>query len=108
MNPSKNMIAIDDATFEAEVLRAELPVMVNFGAKWCGPCSALHPIVSRIADEHVGRVKVITVDIDDAPETAARYGIRGAPTVMVFVGGERRGQHLGLTSREKLLKLLES
>ena len=103
---SSNVTAADDGSFEAEVLRAAGPVLVDFGAKWCGPCRALDPIIDRIADENVGRVKVVTVDIDDAPEVAARYGVRGAPTVMVFEGGERRAQRVGLTTKENLLKLL--
>ncbi len=103
---SRNVTTVDDRSFEAEVLRAEGTVLVDFGARWCGPCRALDPIIARIADENVGRVKVVTVDIDDAPEMAARYGIRGAPTVMVFERGERRAQRVGLTTKENLLKLL--
>lgn len=106
MTHSKNVIPVDDARFEAEVLRAEVPVMVDFSTKWCGPCKALRPIVDRIADENVGRLKVISVDIDDAPGAFTRYGVRASPTVMVFVGGEVRGQHTGLTSRERLLGML--
>ena len=103
---SRNVTAVDDRSFEAEVLRAEAKVLVDFGARWCGPCRALDPIIARIADENVGRVKVVTVDIDDAPEVAARYGIRAAPTVMVFERGERLAQRVGLTTKENLLKLL--
>lgn len=107
MSHNRNVIPANDATFEAEVLRSKVPVLVEFGARWCGPCRALEPIVERIADEQVGRLKVVAVDVDDAPDTAARYGIRGAPTVMVFVGGERRAQSLGLVPRDRLLKLLD-
>jgi thioredoxin 1 len=103
---SRNVTAVDDRSFEAEVLRAEGTVLVDFGARWCGPCRALDPIIARIADETVGRVKVVTMDLDDAPEVAARYGIRAAPTVMVFERGERRAQRVGLTTKENLLKLL--
>lgn len=103
---SRNVTAVDDRSFAAEVLRAESKVLVDFGARWCGPCRALDPIIARIADENVGRVKVVTVDIDEAPEVAARYGIRAAPTVMVFERGERQAQRVGLTTKENLLKLL--
>jgi thioredoxin 1 len=106
MTSSSHVTAVDDDSFDAEVLRADGPVLVDFGARWCGPCRALDPIIDRIAEENVGRVKVVTVDIDDAPETAARYGVRGAPTVMVFEGGVRMAQRLGLTTKENLLKLL--
>lgn len=103
----EGLIQVDDASFEAEVLRASVPVMVDFGARWCGPCRALDPIVQRLAGEFAGRVKVVAVDVDDAPATAARYGVRAAPTVMVFAKGERVATRVGLASRESLLALLE-
>jgi thioredoxin 1 len=108
MATSKNVIQLNDGNFDAEVLRSDQPVLVDFGATWCGPCKALAPIVSMIADENVGKLKVAKVDIDDSPGVAQRYGIRSAPTVLLFRGGEKKAQHVGLTSKEKLLKLLES
>ena len=100
------VIEVDDATFDEEVLRASVPVLVDFGATWCAPCRALHPIVQRIAAEHAGRIKVVTVDTDASPRTAARYGVRAVPTVLVFRAGERTASHLGVTSKEKLVALL--
>jgi thioredoxin 1 len=108
MASSKNVIEVTDANFESEVLKADQPVLVDFGATWCGPCKALAPIVDKIADENVGKVKVAKVDIDDSPGVAQRYGIRGVPTVLVFRGGEKTAQHVGLTTKENLLKLLET
>lgn len=107
MAHSKHVLSVDDHSFEAEVLRAPLPVLVDFTARWCPPCKALEPVLDRIADENVGRIKVVTVDIDDAPITANRYGVRGAPTVIAFRDGERRAQHLGATSKGKLLALFD-
>ena len=101
-----NAIEVDDATFEKEVLAAEVPVLVDFGAQWCGPCKALAPIVERVASETSGRAKVVSVDMDAAPLTAQRYGIRGVPTLLVFRKGEKTAQHLGAPTREKLLELL--
>jgi thioredoxin 1 len=102
-----HVIPVDDASFEEEVLGAKVPVLVDFGAAWCGPCRALAPIVEKIAAEHAGRLKVVTVDTDESPRTAQRYGVRGVPMVMVFRDGEKTGAHLGMTSRERLLELVE-
>jgi thioredoxin 1 len=107
MGMSKNMHSFTDHNFEAEVLKSDLPVMIDFTAAWCGPCKLLSPIVEKLADELEGRVKVGKVDIDSSPNITARFGIRGVPTVMVFHRGELRGQHVGLTNRETLLKLVE-
>jgi thioredoxin 1 len=103
---SVNVIEVDDSNFDEEVLGAKVPVLVDFGAAWCGPCKVLAPIVVRLADEMVGKVKVVMVDTDDAPRTAERYGVRGVPTVLVFRDGEKRAQHLGATSKERLIELL--
>jgi thioredoxin 1 len=108
MASSKNVNAIDkDADFEAEVIKSNLPVLVDFGATWCGPCKALAPIVDKIADDYQGRVKVVTVDIDDCSEVTKKYGVKSVPTILVFKGGEKVNQSVGLTSRENIIKLLE-
>ncbi len=107
MSASKNVISLSDTTFEDEVLKSSAPVLVDFTATWCGPCKQLAPIVEKIADENVGKYKVAKVDIDDCPSVAQRYRIKGVPTVMVFQGGELKGQHVGVTNKETLLKLLQ-
>ena len=101
-----NVNIFTDANFEAEVLKSDLPVLVDFTATWCGPCKALAPIVEKIADEFQGKVRVGKLDIDDAPNVTRKYGVRSVPTVMVFRGGEKAGQNVGLTSRDKLVQLL--
>jgi len=106
MGLSKNLHAFTDQNFETEVLASETPVLIDFTAAWCGPCKLLSPIVEKLADELEGKVKVGKLDIDSSPNVTARYGIRGVPTVMVFKNGERVGQHVGLTNRETLLKLI--
>jgi thioredoxin 1 len=106
MNVSASVTEVDDTSFDEEVLTAEVPVLVEFGARWCGPCRALTPIVERLATENAGRFKVVTVDTDDSPRIAERYGIRGVPTLLVFRNGEKTATHLGTASKQKLLELL--
>ncbi len=99
---------LNDTNFEQEVLRSDIPVLVDFTATWCGPCKALAPIIDQLADELDGKVKVGKVDVDDAPITAGKYGVRGVPTVMVFRDGQRTGAPLvGLQTKQRLAKLLE-
>ncbi len=106
MAQSKNVHVFNEANFQHEVLESDVPVLVDFTATWCGPCKALAPIVEKIADEFQGKVKVGKLDIDDAPGVTAKYSVRSVPTVIVFKGGQKSGQHVGLTNRDKLLALL--
>jgi len=103
-----NVINVSDSNFDAEVLKSDSPVLVDFTATWCGPCKQLAPVVEKIADENVGKYRVVKVDIDDCPSVTQKYGVRGVPTVMVFKGGEKKAQHVGVTNKETLLKLLEA
>src|ERR1700758_1665067 len=102
----KNIRDFTSDNFENEVLKSDLPVLVDFTATWCGPCKALAPIVEKLADELEGKVKVGKLDIDDAQAVAQKYAVRSVPTVMVFRGGQKSGQHVGLTNRAKLVELL--
>lgn len=97
--------AIHDANFEQQVLGSELPYLVEFSAAWCPPCRALEPILEAVAAELQGKLRVGKLDIDTAPEMAARYGVRGAPTVIMFRGGKETGRKLGLTHKRVLLEL---
>src|ERR1700690_2492337 len=96
---SKNVIELTDANFDAEVLKSTEPVLVDFTATWCGPCKALAPVVEKLAEEAGGKFKVGKLDIDEAPDVTKRYGVRGVPTVLVFKGGEKVDQHVGVTNR---------
>ncbi|MCS6899398.1 MAG: thioredoxin [Myxococcales bacterium] len=104
---SPNVILVNDDNFETEVLQSKVPVLVDFTATWCGPCKMLSPIVDKLADEFVGTYKVAKVDIDESSATARKYGIRSVPTVMVFKGGQKTAQHVGVTQRDKLVSLLQ-
>jgi thioredoxin 1 len=103
---SAKVHVLTDQNFDEEVLKSAMPVIVDFTATWCGPCKALAPIVDQLADELDGRVKVAKVDIDDCPMTAAKWGVRGVPTVLVFKNGERTAQSVGLTNKQRLLDLV--
>ncbi|MDI1433211.1 MULTISPECIES: thioredoxin [Polyangium] len=103
---SKNVRSFNEKNFEQEVLQSDVPVLVDFTATWCGPCKALAPIVDKVADEFEGKVRVGKLDIDESPNLATKYGVRSVPTVMIFKGGAKADQHVGLTNRDKLVKLL--
>lgn len=81
-------VAVTDTNFETEVLKADGPVLVDFWAEWCGPCKALSPLVDELAADMDGEVKVVKINIDEAPEAPTKYGVRGIPTLMIFKDGE--------------------
>lgn len=105
---AKNVHAFNELNWDTEVLKSDVPVLVDFTATWCGPCKVLSPIIDKLATELEGKVKVGKLDIDDAPQVTQKYGVRGVPTVMVFKGGEKKAQHVGVTNKDTLLKMLES
>jgi thioredoxin 1 len=92
---------VTDDGFEAEVLEAELPTIVDFWAPWCGPCRAIHPILEQLAEEHAGAVEVVKVNIDENPGTPSRYGVLSIPTVILFEGGEPKATVMGAYPRSK-------
>ena len=99
---------ISDATFEAEVLQAGKPVLVDYWAEWCGPCKMISPILDEIATEYAGKLKVAKVNIDDNQETPAKYGIRGIPTLMVFKNGNIEATKVGALSKSQLAAFIDS
>ena len=88
-------ITLTSDNFAIEVLESDIPVLVDFWASWCGPCKMLGPVISEIAEENEGKIKVGKVNVDDEEELAAQYGIQSIPTVMLFNGGEVVSQSLG-------------
>ena len=97
-----NIVHLTDAKFDNEVLKAGEPTMVDFTATWCSPCRQLAPIVEKLADAYVGKIKVGKLDIDESQATAQKYRIRGVPTLLFFRGGEVVDQVVGFTPRAKL------
>ena len=93
------MREVDDETFEAEVVRAERPVVVDFWAPWCGPCKAVEPVLADLAETLGGRVEFTKLNIDENPLTASRYGVLSIPTAILFDGGEAKATVIGARPR---------
>lgn len=98
---------VTEQTFEAEVLQAKVPVLVDFSTAWCPPCARLKPILQEMARTSGGRFKVVMIDGDDSAALASRLRVRAFPTIVAFSGGEELARHVGLTRKEKLLSLLD-
>jgi|ERR1043166_1402515 thioredoxin 1 len=94
-----NILTLTGTNFDQEVLKSAVPVLVDFWAEWCGPCRAVAPILDELASEYDGRVKIGKVNIDQAQELAAQYGVRAIPTLLVFKDGQVSDQIVGLKSK---------
>jgi thioredoxin 1 len=105
---SDNIIYLSDASFEQEVLKSDMPVLVDYWAEWCGPCRMIAPILDEIANEYAGRVKVAKLNIDENPGTPPKYGIRGIPTLMLFKDGNVAATKVGALSKSQLAAFLDS
>lgn len=102
-----DVIVVTDASFEAEVLKADRPVLVDFFTTWCGPCRLLAPVVEEVAREYAGRAKVAKIDAEENPQAAAAHEVMGFPTLVVFKAGREVGRILGLTKKRKIADELD-
>ena len=105
---SNQIIHTSDAAFEKDVLKAELPVLLDFWAPWCGPCKMIAPILDDIAEEFQGKLQVVKMNIDENEQTPAQFGVRGIPTLMVFNGGPRVAPQVGALSQGQLTDFLNA
>jgi thioredoxin len=101
------MQEVTDQSFEQDVLKAEVPVLVDFWAEWCGPCKMLAPTVEKVAGEYEGKAKFVKLNIDDNNEVAMRYGIKSIPTLILFKNGAEADRTIGLQTKENVSKMID-
>jgi thioredoxin 1 len=105
---SANVKHISDSNFDGEVLKSPTPVLVDFWAPWCGPCKAIAPVLDELADEYAGKLKVVKMNVDENPETPARYGVRGIPNLLIIKSGQVKDQIVGAVPKGHLVRAVDA
>ena len=100
-------VEVTDATFEAEVLNSDKPVVLDFWAEWCAPCRQISPIISQLAEKYADQVKVVKMNIDESPQTPGKYGVRAIPTVLAFQNGQVVQQLQGARPKAEFEQMVE-
>jgi thioredoxin 1 len=103
-----DLVQVNDDAFDAEVLKSSIPVLIDFWAPWCGPCRAIGPVVEELAAQYKGQLKVVKMNVDDNPQTPARYGIRSIPNLIVFKNGEVKDQLIGAVPKAQLVRAIDT
>ncbi len=104
---SENIVNVSDSSFDDDVLKADLPVLVDYWAEWCGPCKMIAPVLEEIAQEYAGKVKVCKLNIDENTDVPPKFGIRGIPTLMLFKNGNVEATKVGALSKSQLAAFLD-
>jgi thioredoxin 1 len=107
MSNESTLLHVNDKNFAEEVLSAQLPVLVDFWATWCGPCRSISPIIEELAKEFTGRNKVTKLNVDENPAIPSQYGVRGIPTLILFKGGKILDQIVGAVPKARLVTMIE-
>ena len=98
---------VSDSSFESDVLKSDLPVLIDFWAPWCGPCKAIAPVVEELAGAYGGRLKVVKMNVDDNPQTPSKYGVRGIPNLILFKAGSVADQIVGAVPKAHLVRAID-
>ncbi len=98
---------VSDASFEADVLKSDLPVLVDYWAEWCGPCKMITPILDEMANTYVGKLQIAKMNVDENRDVPAKFGIRGIPTLMVFKGGQLAATKVGAMSKAQMAAFID-
>jgi thioredoxin 1 len=104
----EKIVHVTDASFEDEVVKSSVPVLVDFWAAWCGPCKMIAPVLDEIAEDYDGKLKVCKVDVDANRDIPAKFGIRGIPTLIVFKGGQAAATKVGALSKSQLIDFIKT